>query len=88
MIPCCEILFNTPIVKKLIREDRYEDLDDVLRNGEDDMQSFDNHLLALVRSGGVELEEALLYVRDEGAFRRALKGKYAGGDRGRLISGA
>lgn len=88
MIPCCEILFVTPIVKKLIREDRYEDLDEVLRNGEDGMQSFDTHLLALVRNGTVELEEAVLYVHDEGAFRRALKGKFAGGDRGRLISNA
>jgi twitching motility protein PilT len=88
MIPCCEILINTPIVRKLIREDRYDDLDEVLRNGEEGMQSFDHHLLTLAKNGVIEFEEALMYVHDEGAFRRAMKGKFSGGDRGRLISGA
>jgi len=85
MVPCCEILINTGMIRKLIREDRYDDMEEVVRTGENGMQSFDAHLLTLVQNKIVALEDAKAFIRDEGAFMRALKGKVAGGDRGRLI---
>jgi len=84
-IPCCEILIVTPIVQKLIREERYDDIELVLQNREDGMQSFDGNLVDMVRSGTVTEEEALGTAHDDAAFRRALTGRAAGGDRRTLI---
>ena len=84
-IPCVEILFSSPVVSKLIIENRIEDIQSVLRSGIDGMQTFDMHLVALVNSGVVTMDEALTVVDDPAAFRRLLKGRSAGGDRGGLI---
>lgn len=84
-VACCEILIGSPIIKKLIREDRFDDMQQVMNNGEDGMQSFDGHMVELVKAKIVDIEEALKLVHDEAAFRRALKGKSAGGDRRALI---
>lgn len=84
-IPCCEILFGTPIVQKLIRETRYDDIEQVLVNAEDEMQSFDMHLVQLVKDEMVSIEEAASVTHDEAALMRALKGRSAGGDRRSLI---
>ncbi len=84
-LPVCEIMINTPIVTKLIREMRYEDLEKVLLNEEDGMQAFDMHLVQWVKAERISIEEALALVNDEAAFRRALAGRSAGGDRRALI---
>ena len=79
-VPCCEILFESPIVEKLIREGRYDDIDTILKNGEEGMQSFDHHLVQLVKSKVVGVEEAMKVVRDAASFKRALAGRQAGGE--------
>lgn len=84
-VPCCEIMFQSPIVKKLIYEKRIDDLQTVLRAGTDGMQTFDMHLVQLVNSGKVSLDEAYTVVDDHAAFRRLLKGRSSGGDKGGLI---
>lgn len=84
-LPVCEVLINTPIVTKLIRERRYDDLNQVLQNQEDGMQSFDSHLVRLVKEEKVALEEALKYTIDEAGFRRALSGRSSGGDRRSIV---
>lgn len=84
-VPVCEILINTPIVTKLIRDKRYDDIDKVLANEEDGMQTFDGHLLQWIKAERIALEEALPMVRDEAAFKRALAGRSAGGDRRSII---
>ncbi len=84
-VPVCEIMINTPIVQKLIREKRYDDIDKVLLNEEEGMQGFDAHLVQWVKSEKVSQEEALTYVKDEAAFRRALAGRFAGGDRRAIV---
>lgn len=84
-VPCCEIMFKNPVTSKLILERRIEDLPQVLRSGVDGMQSFDRHLVELVKAKKVSLEDALTVVEDEAAFNRMLKGKSAGDDRGGLI---
>jgi len=57
----------------------------VQRSGIDGMQTFDMHLVQLVKSGLVTMEEAYTVVEDPAAFRRLLKGISAGGDRGGLL---
>jgi Tfp pilus assembly pilus retraction ATPase PilT len=84
-VPCCEIMFSNPVVSKLIVENRIEDLQQVLRSGQDGMQTFDMALCSLVKGGMVAMEEALTVVEDDAAFRRLLKGIHAGGDRGALL---
>ncbi len=84
-VPCCEILFNNPIITKLILERRVEDIQGVIKSGADGMMTFDMHLVELVKAGLVSLEEAKAAVEDEAAFRRLLKGRSAGGDRGGLL---
>lgn len=84
-VPCCEIMFSSPVIKKLIVENRIDDIQGVLRSGDDGMQTFDMHLVALVNSGQVALDEAMNVVDDQAAFRRLLKGRSAGGDKGGLI---
>jgi Tfp pilus assembly pilus retraction ATPase PilT len=78
-------MFKTPVTVKLIIERRIGDLPAVLRSGVDGMQSFDKHLVELVKAKKVALEEALTIVEDESAFNRLLKGKSSGDDRGGLL---
>ena len=84
-VPCCEIMFNNAVINKLITEYRIEDIQQVLRSGIDGMQTFDMHLVQMVNTGIIEMEEANNCVEDQAAFRRLLKGRSSGGDRGGLI---
>ena len=83
--PVCEIMFEHPVLTKLIRENRTDEIPQVLRSGTDGMQTFDMALVAMVKDETVDLEEAMTIIDDEAAFRRLLKGRSAGGDRGGLI---
>lgn len=87
MIPACEILINTPIVSKLIREGRIEEMQQVLKNGEKGMQSFDISLANLVRANTISLEYALGEATDEAGLRRMIRGEVSQGDRAGLIGG-
>ena len=49
------------------------------------MQSFDGHLLEMVRAEIVTVDEGIKVVHDEGSFMRALKGRSSAGDRKQLI---
>lgn len=84
-VPVCEVMFGTPIVQKLIREKRYDDLGQVLVNAEDDMQAFDSHLIELVKDEIISVDEAIATCHDDSSFVRMLKGRAAGGDRRQLI---
>ena len=87
-VPVCEIMFNNPIISKLIVERRIDDILQVQRNGVDGMQTFDMHLVQLVKSKTVSMETAIQTVEDEAAFKRMLRGSAAGSDRGGLVGGA
>jgi twitching motility protein PilT len=87
MIPACEVLINSPIVSKLIREARVPEIEQVLKNRESGMQSFDNSLADLVRTSKITLELGLHYASDEAGLRRMIRGESAGGDRSSLIGG-
>ncbi|MCA1903111.1 MAG: type IV pilus twitching motility protein PilT [Candidatus Hydrogenedens sp.] len=59
-VPACEILFNTPIVRKLIKENRISQLDTAIQQGrEEGMQTFNDSLFQLVRNSLITLDMAL-----------------------------
>jgi twitching motility protein PilT len=84
-LPVCEVLINTPIVTKLIREKRYDDLQQVLQNQEDEMQSFDWDLVRMVKEQKIALEDAMKYTLDQASFKRLLAGRSSGGDRRAIV---
>src|SRR5450432_83960 len=60
MTPALEILLNTPLVRKLIEENRLDKLSGAIETGTDDgMISFNQSLFNLVKSGRVTEKEAL-----------------------------
>jgi Tfp pilus assembly pilus retraction ATPase PilT len=84
-VPALEIMIGTPIVTKLIREGRITELKQAIRNGEEGMITFNQHLVELAQAKVIDYEEGLKYCEDEGAYRRNVKGMYSEGDRGGLI---
>jgi twitching motility protein PilT len=87
LIPACEILLNIPIVSKLIREGRIDDIEQVLRNREARMQSVDVALALLVREKKIALEDAVRESSDEAGLRRMIRGDLSPGDRAGLVHG-
>ncbi len=87
VIPCVELLINTPIVGKLIREGRIDDIQQVLRNQDEDMQSFDVSLALLVRDNKISIDTAMKHCADEASVRRMIRGEFSAGDKGALIGG-
>lgn len=59
-VPACEVLFNTPSVRKLIKENRIAQLDTALQQGkEEGMQTFNESLHDLIRAGLISVETGL-----------------------------
>lgn len=59
-VPACEILFNTPIIRKLIKENRMTQMDTAIQQGkEEGMQTFNDSLFQLVRESLITLDMAL-----------------------------
>ena len=59
-VPACELLFMPPSVRKLIKENRTAQLETAIHQGRDEgMQTFNDSLHDLVKSGLVELDVAL-----------------------------
>lgn len=84
-LPALEIMMGTPIVAKLIREGRITELMQAIKNRDDGMITFNQHLVELARAKKIDFAEGLKYCEDEGAYRRNVKGIYSEGDRGGLI---
>ena len=84
-VPAVEILRNSPIVSKLIREGKITELSQAIRNQEMGMQSFDLSLTELIRGGMISMEEGLKYAAEPDALKRQVKGIYAEGERRGLI---
>ncbi len=84
-VPAVEVMIVNEMIRKLIREDRIEDMIQVIRNRVDDMQSFDQSLYDLVQQKLVAPETAIEYAEDPAAFRRNLLGGFAGTDRSSLV---
>ncbi|MFW6303654.1 MAG: type IV pilus twitching motility protein PilT [Candidatus Sumerlaeota bacterium] len=85
LIPTIELLFNTPIVSKLIREGRIDDMQQTLKNRDEGMQTFDASLVDLVKAEKITMETALEYCADEAGLRRMVRGESSAGDSAGLI---
>jgi twitching motility protein PilT len=84
MAPALEILLNSPLVKKLIEENRLDKLPAAIETGTDDgMISFNQSLFNLVKSGRVTEKEALSKASNPQALEMNFKGIFL--DEGRRI---
>jgi twitching motility protein PilT len=86
-VPCVEIMIVNDVVRNLIRENRIADIEQVIKNGLEEMQSFDQSLSQLVRAGRVTMEMGDQYADDIAGFRRLCKGVSASTDRSGIIAG-
>ena len=72
-MPVCEVMFNTPAVANLIRENKIHELPLVIEtSAERGMVSLNRALINLVRSGQVSQEEALAYSLEPAELRRMI----------------
>src|SRR5215469_3365577 len=84
MTPALEILLNTPLVKKLIEENRLDKLSAAIETGTDDgMISFNQSLFNLVKAGRITEKEALSKASNPQALEMNFKGIFL--DEGRRI---
>jgi twitching motility protein PilT len=84
MTPALEILLNSPLVRKLIEENRLDKLSAAIETGTDDgMISFNQSLFNLVKSGRVTEKEALSKATNPQALEMNFKGIFL--DEGRRI---
>jgi twitching motility protein PilT len=84
MTPALEILINTPIVRKLIEENRLDKLPLAIETGtEDGMLNFNQALFNLVKEGKVSEKEALSKASNPQALEMNFKGIFL--DEGRRI---
>ncbi len=85
-VPAVEILVNTPIVSKLISENRVEKLPTAVDAGvEDGMISFNRSLLSLINEGLITEEDGLAASSNAEALRMNLSGIFLNTDKGSII---
>src|ERR1051325_795779 len=73
--PACEILLNTPVVRKMLEENRLDKLAVAIETGHDDgMQDFNKAVLELFNAGKISKEEAMAKAGNAAALEMNLKG--------------
>lgn len=82
LVSAVEVLVCTPIISKLIRENKIKDIHKVLQHGEDDMRSFNMSLAELYKKNLITKEEALAKSGNPEALKINLKGIFLDEDRG------
>jgi twitching motility protein PilT len=86
MTPALEIMINSPLVKKLIEENRLDKLAAAIETGADDgMITFNQSLFKLVKSGRVSEKEALAKASNPQALEMNFKGIFLN-EGGRIVS--
>jgi twitching motility protein PilT len=84
LTPALEILLNTPLVRKLLEENRLDKLPAAIETGTDDgMLTFNQSLFNLVKAGRVREKEALAKATNPQALEMNFKGIFL--DEGRRI---
>jgi Tfp pilus assembly pilus retraction ATPase PilT len=84
LTPALEILLNTPLVRKLLEENRLDKLPVAIETGTDDgMLTFNQSLFNLVKAGRVTEKEALAKATNPQALEMNFKGIFL--DEGRRI---
>jgi len=75
MTPACEILLNTPVVRKMLEENRLDKLAAAIETGYDDgMQDFNRAVLQLYNDGKITKDEAMAKAGNAAALEMNLKG--------------
>ena len=86
MTPALEILVNSPLVKKMLEENRLEKLTAAIETGGDDgMCTFNQSLFNLVKAGRVTEKEALSKASNAQALEMNFKGIFLN-EGGRIVS--
>ena len=76
-------MLNTPIIGKLIQEDRMEKLSGAIQGGQGDgMMTFNQRLLELVNSGRVSREDALAVSDNPEGLKMNFEGIFLSADQG------
>ncbi len=85
MTPALEILTNSPLVRKMLEENRLDKLTAAIETGGDDgMCTFNQSLFNLVKAGRVSEKEALLKASNPQALEMNFKGIFL--SEGRIVS--
>ncbi len=75
VVPINEILINTPIVSKLILEDKINRLEGAISAGkEDGMQSFNHSIMPLIKNGDITEEVGMRFATNPEALKMNLQG--------------
>jgi len=86
MTPALEILINSPLVRKMIEDNRLDKLAAVIETSADDgMITFNQSLFNLVKSGRVSEKEALAKASNPQALEMNFKGIFLN-EGGRIVS--
>jgi twitching motility protein PilT len=86
MTPALEIMINSPLVKKMLEENRLDKLAAAIETGADDgMITFNQSLFNLVKSGRVSEKEALAKATNPQALEMNFKGIFLN-EGGRIVS--
>jgi len=86
MTPALEILINSPLVKKMIEENRLDKLAAAIETSADDgMITFNQSLFNLVKAGSVSEKEALAKASNPQALEMNFKGIFLN-EGGRIVS--
>ncbi len=74
-VPAIEVLIANSTVKKLIREERENDLPNVIKNSQNEgMQDFTTHLTELIKNGMVDPKEAFRVAPNVEELKMSMKG--------------
>lgn len=74
-LPAIEIMINTPIIRKLISEEREADIPAAIRSGQNEgMQDYTDSLHRLIEEEYIDLKVALQYAPNVEELKMALKG--------------
>ena len=85
-VPACEVMINTPIISKLITENRLDKLSAAINASEEEgMLSFDRAIYHLIQAKQVSKEDGLDYSTNPDALQMNLKGIFLNADKGSII---
>jgi twitching motility protein PilT len=74
-VPAVEIMINTPTVRKLLEKNKLDILPAAIETGkEDGMQTFNQSIYTLIKTGMISQEEGMIYATNPQALRMNLQG--------------
>jgi len=87
VVPAIEIMFNTPVIQGLLRDNRLSKLPSAIEGSRNEgMQSFNQALVDLVNEGKISEEDAFKNASNPEALKMQLKGVFLGNDQNILGS--